>query len=175
MKRLVPPDSERREGSAFDGEPLAETFRGFLRVREATADERKEFTHFFRECDFVGRVERAPQSDRFWVPVVERCENGKWIPIGGAVVNDIGHMTFHRFAPHQEEQGFSPSAIRAVIQYLREYPLAALSACVDSGDSMMADAYCRAGFVFSGRVSDRNLDSYRLTLREECPPFNVWI
>lgn len=176
MKRLVSADAEERGGGAFGGASRTGVFCGHLRVREASAEERRKFASRIpvRDCDRW--VEQAFQHDRSRVPVVERFENGKWIPSGLAVVDPAGQMAF-RLLPRCPGHGLMSAAIRAVISYLREYPLTALSTCVDPEDSVMAEAYRRAGFVFSGRVlmPERILDSYRLILRQECPYFNVWI
>ena len=178
MKHAVPPAplDNAAESGAIGTIPGSGAFTGHLRVREATAEERKEFASLVPERDCGRWVEQTVQSDRSWAPVVERFGNRRWIPIGLAMVDAKGQMAFG-LLPSYRGKGFASAAIRAVIQYLREYPLTVLRACVDPEDLIMAEAYRRAGFVFSGRVvmRERILDSCILVLRQECPSFNVWI
>jgi RimJ/RimL family protein N-acetyltransferase len=107
---------------------------------------------------------------------VERFENRKWAPAGFAVVDAAGQIAFCLF-PRHRGQGLSSTAIRAVLQYLREYTLTVITARIGNTERSAARAAERAGFVLSREsVSTGRVDFlYRFVIRGECMPFNVWI
>ena len=168
-------DAAVRQGGTM-GMRWAGVFTGHLRVREAAAEERKGLASLFPERDRSRWVEQTLQTDRSWAPVVERFENGKWVPIGLAIVDATGQMAFG-LLPRYRGLGFSSAAIRATLQYLREYTLTVLTARICDTEPSAARAFERAGFVFSGQsVSAGRIERlHDFVIRGECTPFNVWI
>jgi RimJ/RimL family protein N-acetyltransferase len=79
--------------------------------------------------------------------------------------------------PRYRGQGLSSTAIRAVLQYMREYTLTVITARIGNTERSAARAVERAGFVLSREaVSTGRVDClYRFVIRGECMPFNVWI
>jgi len=180
MKQVVPSvtlvDAPEKESGAIGSMPCSGAVADHLRVREATAKEKEEFASLFPERDCARWVEQAFQANRSWAPVVERFENRKWIPIGLAIVSATGQMAFG-LLPSYRGQGLSSAAIRAVIQYLREYTLTVLTVRLDDTEPLMARAFERAGFVFAGPIvsADRTERRYDFVIRGDCTTFNVWI
>jgi RimJ/RimL family protein N-acetyltransferase len=179
MKHSVQPttvdDVAVKQGGTV-GMPSVGVFTGHLRVREAAAEERKGLASLFQDWDRSRWVEQTLQTDRSWAPVVERFENKKWIPIGLAIIDATGQMAFG-LLPRYRGLGFSSIAIRAALQYLREYTLTVLTARIGDTEPSVARAFERAGFVFSGQsVSAGRIERlYDFVIRGECSPFNVWI
>ncbi len=111
-----------------------------------------------------------------WILAVEVFENGKWVPLGHAIVDAGGQIALCIF-PRYRGQGLSPAAIRAVLQTMREYTLTVLTARISDAEPAAARAFERAGFVFSGQSvsAGRIKRLYSFSIRGECTPFNVWI
>jgi RimJ/RimL family protein N-acetyltransferase len=179
MRHLVQPttvDGTDRKQGGTGGMPWTGVFTGHLRVRKASAEERKELASLFPEQDRSRWVEQTLQADRSWVQVVERFENRKWVSIGVAIVDAAGQTAFG-LLPRHRGLGLSSAAIRAVLQSLREYTLTVLTARIGNAERSAARAFERAGFVFSGQsVSAGRIECrYRFVIRGECTPFNVWI
>ncbi len=153
-----------------------DVFAGHLRVREVPAEERRGLERLFPDWDRGQWVSKTLQSDRAWALVIEIFDNRKWIPLGYAIVDAGGLMAFC-ILPRYRGLGRSPAAIRAALHYLREYPLAVLTARVDDAEPEAAEAFERAGFVLSGRtVSEGRIErQYDFVIRDEGTPFNVWI
>jgi RimJ/RimL family protein N-acetyltransferase len=168
-------DAPGKQGGT-SGMPRAGVFRGHLRVREAAAEERKGLDGLFMERDRIRWVEQALRTDRSWALVVERFENRKWAAAGLAIVDAAGQMAFGLF-PRYRGQCLSSTAIRAVLQYLREYALTVITAQIGNTERSAARAFEQAGFVLSREsVSTGRVEClYRFVIRGECMPFNVWI
>jgi RimJ/RimL family protein N-acetyltransferase len=175
VKRITVDDAAGKRGGAI-GMSWAGGFPGHFRVREAAAEERKGLASLFPEQDRSRWVEQMLQTDRSRVPVVERFENGKWVPIGLAIVDATGQMAFG-LLPRYRGLGFSSSAIRAALQYLSEYTLTVLTARIRETEPSATRAFERAGFVFSGQFGSagRIEHLYDFVIRSECTHFNVWI
>jgi RimJ/RimL family protein N-acetyltransferase len=154
----------------------ADSFAGHLRVREAAAEERRRLDRFFPDRDRSQWASRTLQSDRAWALVVEIFRNGKWVPLGHAVVDAVGRMVLCILPPFRG-LGHSAAAIRSVLQHLRETPLAVLTARIGDAEPAAARAFERAGFVFAGQsVSEGRTELlYEFIIRDECTAFNVWI
>ena len=159
-----------------DGEMPGLAFRGHIRVREASAEEMKGFTGLFPDGERGWWVERALESRRTKVLVMENFEGRAWVPLGQAIVDAGGEMAVF-LVPRFRGRGLCSAAIRAAVQTLRDHPLTVLTARVDEGDRAAAGAFERAGFVPSGRDAsgDRPRVLYTFAMRGECMPFNVWI
>jgi RimJ/RimL family protein N-acetyltransferase len=159
-----------------DGETHGLVFRGHIRVREASAEEMKGFTGLLPDGERGRWVERALESRRTKVLVMENFEGRAWVPLGQAIVDAGGEMVVF-LVPRFRGRGLCSAAIRAAVQNLRDQPLTVLTARVDEGDRAAAGAFERAGFVPSGRDAsgDRPRVLYTFSMRGECMPFNVWI
>ena len=151
-------------------------FTGHLQVRKASAEEREGLTIIFPERDRSRWVEQTLRTEKSWALIVERFENRKWAPAGFAIVDAAGQMAFG-LLPRYRGQGLSSTAIRAVLQYMREYTLTVITARIGNAERSAARAVERAGFVLSREaVSTGRVDClYRFVIRGECTPFNVWI
>ena len=168
-------DAAVKQGSTV-GTPCAESLTGHLRVREAVAEERTRLASLFPDRDRSRWVEHTLQADRSWVLVMERFENRKWVPIGLAIVDEAGQMAFG-LLPRYRKLSFSSAALRAVLQYMREYTLAVLTARIGDAEPSATKAFERAGFFFSEQsVSSGQIERlYEFVIRGENSPLNVWI
>ncbi|HET6490714.1 MAG TPA: GNAT family N-acetyltransferase [Syntrophales bacterium] len=154
----------------------AGSFAGHLRVREAAAEERRGLERFFPDRDRSQWASRTLQSGRVRALVVEIVKDGKWVPLGHAVVDAVGEMVFCILPPYRG-RGHSAAAIRSVLQHLREYPLTVLTARIGDAEPAASRAFERAGFVFAGQSvsAGRTERLYEFIIRDECTAFNVWI
>jgi hypothetical protein len=107
---------------------------------------------------------------------MEIFRNGKWVPLGHAIVDAGGQMVLC-ILPRYRGLGRSAAAIRSVQQHLRQYPLAVLTARIGDSEPATARAFERAGFVLSGQSvsAGRTERLYEFIIRDECTAFNVWI
>jgi hypothetical protein len=156
--------------------PQADVFTGHLRVREAVADERGRLDCFFPHRDRSQWASQTLQSNRAWALVVEIFQSGRWVPLGHAVVVAGGQMILC-ILPRYRGLGRSAAAIRSVLQHIRQYPLAVLTARIGDAEPAAAKAFERAGFVLAGQsVSAGRIERlYEFVIRDECTAFNVWI
>ena len=163
-------------GGCARSKPRADYFAGHLRVNEAAVEARGGIERFFPDRDRRQWASQTLQCDRAWALVVEIFQNGRWVPLGHAIVDTGGRMVLC-ILPRYRGLGRSAAAIRAVLQHLRQYPLAVLTAWIGDAELSVAKAFERAGFVFSGQsVSAGRIERlYEFVVRDECTAFNVWI
>jgi GNAT superfamily N-acetyltransferase len=156
--------------------PRADYFAGHLRVNEAAVEARRGIERLFPDRDRSQWASQTLQSDRARALVVEIFDNSKWTPLGHAIV-DVGGRMVLCILPRYRGLGRSAAAIRSVLQYLRQYPLAVLTAWIGDAEPAAAKAFERAGFVFSElSVSAGRIERlYEFVIRNECAAFNVWI
>ncbi len=154
----------------------ADLFAGHLRVRQYAAEERRGLERLFPDRDRSRWVMQTIRCGRAWILAVEIFENGKWVPLGHAIVDTGGQIALC-ILPRYRGRGLSPAAIRAVLHTMREYTLTVLTARVSEAEPAAARAFERAGFIFSGQsVSAGRIERlYSFSIRGECTPFNVWI
>jgi hypothetical protein len=156
--------------------PRADFFAGHLRVCEAAVGARRGLERFIPDRERRRWASQTLQSDRAWALVVEIFQDGRWVPLGHALVDAGGQMVLC-ILPRYQGLGRSAAAIRSVLQHLRQYPLAVLAARIGDAEPAAAKSFERAGFVFSGQsVSAGRIERlYEFVIRDECRAFNVWI
>ena len=156
--------------------PREDFFAGHLRVHEAAVVARRGLDRLFPDRERRRWASQTLQSDRAWALVVEIFQSGRWVPLGHAVVDAGGQMILC-ILPRYRGLGRSAAAIRSVLQHIRQYPLAVLTARIGDAEPAAAKAFERAGFVLAGQsVSAGRIERlYEFVIRDECTAFNVWI
>lgn len=169
----------------------ARGFRGHLRVRQAKGTDfatlhrwagqdrspsiamtRGMFASESRRETF----EKTLGEKAFHFLILEKYESGQWVALGAVISNQNGqiHLVLD---PAFRGKGLSVPAIRSALEYLKEYPLFELTACVRRGGEAPRKAFAKAGFTCRGEktVGGMTCLEYVRQMKTQCPVYNVLI
>jgi len=120
--------------------------------------------------------EKALKEKVFHLLILEKYESGKWVAVGTVISSKNGEIHL-ALDPSFRGRGLSVPAIRAAIEYLHEYPLFELTACVGWGEEVSRKAFEKAGFACRGEkaVDGMTCLEYVRQMKAQCPLYNVFI
>ncbi|HPC74809.1 MAG TPA: GNAT family N-acetyltransferase [Syntrophales bacterium] len=108
--------------------------------------------------------------------ILEKYESGGWVALGALISNRNGEIHLVLDSSFRG-RGLSVPAIRATLEYLHEYPLFELTACIGRGDEVSRRAFEKAGFTCRGEktVGGTTCLEYVRQMKPRCPAYNVFI